>query len=150
MAPHRPLPARLVPAEFLGLRHGCTPFFLRLSYLLAFALGTVAVSAAPAVAKLRARAATSNITPPIGTLKVGGFVPTPSTHIHDELHARCLVLDDGRRKIAIVICDLLGFHRSVSVEARRLIQETTGIPAENVLISATHTHSAGSALGTSR
>ena len=121
-----------------------------LSYLLAFALGAVAVSAAPAVAKLRAGAATSNITPPIGTLKVGGFVPTPSTHIHDELHARCLVLDDGRRKVAIVICDLLGFHRSVSVEARRLIQETTGIPAENVLISATHTHSAGTALGTSR
>jgi len=125
-----------------------------LFYFLAFALSTVAVSvavsAAPAATKLRAGAATSNITPPIGTLRVGGFVPMPSTHVHDELHARCLVLDDGRKKIAIVICDLLGFHRSVSDEARRIIQETTGIPPENVLISATHTHSAGTALGTAR
>jgi len=109
-----------------------------------------AAPATPAAARLRAGAATSNITPPLGTMKVGGFVPTPINHIHDELYARCLVVDDGRKKIAIVICDLLGFHRSVSVEARRLIQEATGIPPEHVLISATHTHSAGSALGTSR
>jgi len=123
--------------------------------LLALLLGACALlatslTAAPDAARLRAGAATSNITPPIGAFRVGGFVPAPSTHIHDELHARCLVLDDGKKKVAIVICDLLGFHRSVGVEARRLVQEATGIPAENVLISATHTHSAGSALGQSR
>jgi hypothetical protein len=81
----------------------------------------------------------------------GRRVCTLSTeHIHDELHARCLVLDDGKTKLALVVCDLLGLHRSVSLEARRLIQEATGIPPENVMISATHTHSAGSALGSSR
>jgi len=118
--------------------------------VIAAALGTATLSAAPAAARLRAGAATSNITPPIGALRVGGFVPAPSTHVHDELHARCLVLDDGKTKVALVVCDLLGFHRSVSLEARRIIQEATGIPPENVMISATHTHSAGSALGTSR
>jgi len=66
------------------------------------------------------------------------------------LHARCLVLDDGTTKIALVVCDLLGLHRSVSIEARRLIQASVGIPSSHVLISATHTHSAGSAMGTSR
>lgn len=100
-----------------------------------------------AEAALKAGAATSNITPPIGTDIIGGFVPVPSKHIHDELHARCLVLDDGTTKLAIVVCDLLGLHRSVSVEARRLIEQSTGIPPENVLISGTHTHSAASALG---
>ena len=125
-------------------------------FVLAVTAASVVASAAPAPAKaptparLRAGAATSNITPPIGALRVGGFVPAPSTHIHDELHARCLVLDDGKTKLALVVCDLLGFHRSVSLEARRIIQETTGIPPENVMISATHTHSAGSARGTSR
>ena len=99
---------------------------------------------------LRAGAATSNITPPLGTLRVGSFAPYPTVHVHDELHARCLVLDDGKATLALVVCDLLGLHRSVSIEARRLIQEATGIPPENVMISATHTHSAGSALGTSR
>lgn len=99
---------------------------------------------------LQAGAATSNITPDLGTIIVGGFAPFPAKHIHDELHARCLVLDDSRTKIALVVCDLLGLHRSVSIEARRLIEDATGIPPENVLISATHTHSASTALGKNR
>lgn len=99
---------------------------------------------------LKAGAATSNITPPLGTSIVGGFKPYPATHIHDELHARCMVLDNGDQRIALVICDLLGIHRCVSDEARRLIQVETGIPRDNVLISATHTHSAGTALGEGR
>ncbi|MBI4626942.1 MAG: neutral/alkaline non-lysosomal ceramidase N-terminal domain-containing protein [Verrucomicrobia bacterium] len=113
-------------------------------------LTTAAASAAPVTPRLRAGAATSNITPPLGTLRVGGFAPFPTEHVHDELHARCLVLDDGQTKLALVVCDLLGLHRSVSIEARRLIREATGIPPENVMISATHTHSAGNALGNTR
>src|ERR1051325_2543484 len=96
---------------------------------------------------LRPGAATSNITPPLGSPIVGGFVPFPATHVHDELHARCLVLDDGKTKLVFVVCDLLGIDRQVSDEARALIQESLAIPKENVLISATHTHSAASALG---
>ena len=98
----------------------------------------------------RAGAATSNITPPLGGAIIGGFTPIPATHIHDELHVRCLVLDDGQHKVAIVVCDLLGIHRSVSDVARARIQERTGIPSTHVLISATHTHSATTALGQSR
>lgn len=98
-------------------------------------------------APFRAGAATSNITPPLGVGIVGGFVPFPATHVHDELHARCLVLDDGKVKLAIVVCDLLGIDRIVSDHARELIAIDPGIPKERVLISGTHTHSAGSALG---
>lgn len=99
---------------------------------------------------LRAGAATSNITPPLGGAIVGGFKPIAARHVHDELHARCLVLDNGETRLALVICDLLGLHSSVSDEARRLIQEEVGIPRERVLISATHTHSACSVLGSDR
>lgn len=101
-------------------------------------------------AEFQAGAATSNITPEIGGEIIGGFVPYPSKHIHDELHARCLVLDDGDTRLALVVCDLLGIHRLVSDEARRLIHERVGIPPECVMISATHTHSATSALGKDR
>jgi neutral ceramidase len=106
-----------------------------------------AESPKPSKAPLMAGAATSNITPEIGGNIVGGFAPFPSTHIHDELHARCLALDDGKTKVAIVVCDLLGMHRSVSVAAREMIEKETGIPASNVSISCTHTHSATSVLG---
>lgn len=107
-------------------------------------------SFATAASPLRAGAATSNITPEIGREVIGGFVPFASKTIHDELHARCLVLDDGETRLALVVCDLLGIDRVVSDEARKIIAEREGIAPEHVLISATHTHSASSALGKAR
>jgi len=104
-------------------------------------------AAEPAKPVFRAGAATSNITPFLGGGVIGGFVPFPTTNVHDELHARCLVLDDGQTKLALVVCDLLGISHDVSNAARKLIQENTGLPPEQVLICATHTHSACSALG---
>jgi len=98
-------------------------------------------------AEFRAGAATSNITPPLGGDIVGNFLPIKATHIHDELFARCLVLDDGETRVALVVCDLLGIHRSISDAARAKIEERLGIPQSHVLISATHTHSAISAIG---
>ena len=115
-----------------------------------FCLITAARAADAPAKQFRAGAATSNITPDLGSGIVGGFVPFPATHVHDELHVRCLVLDDGKTMLALVVCDLLGMHRNVSIEARRQIQEATGIPPERVLISCTHTHSAASALGKER
>jgi hypothetical protein len=95
----------------------------------------------------RAGAATSNITPPLGSPIVGGFAPFPATHVHDELHARCLVLDDGSTKLVLVVCDLLGIDRLVSDEARAILHKDIGIAPNHVLVCATHTHSACSALG---
>jgi len=118
-----------------------------LTATLHFAILSAALAADPT---FKAGAATSNITPPIGEPIVGGFSPAPSTNIHDELHARCLVLDDGKNRLALVVCDLLGIGRQVSDEARRIIAERTKIPTSHVLISATHTHSASSAMGQDR
>lgn len=111
----------------------------------------VLVAASDVVAQtLKAGAAMSNITPPLGQNIIGGFSPAPSSHVHDELHARCLVLDDGQTRLALVVCDLLGIHRIVSDEARKLIEQRLKIPPSHVLISATHTHSASSAMGQDR
>jgi len=117
------------------------------------ALGVILVTVCTTTANgqsLKAGAATSNITPPIGAQIVGGHLPVPSTHVHDELHARCLVLDDGRTKLALVTCDVVGVHRLVCEAAKELIQAEAGIPPANVLISATHTHSAASVQGQDR
>ncbi|MEZ6131019.1 MAG: hypothetical protein R3C59_20300 [Planctomycetaceae bacterium] len=98
----------------------------------------------------QAGAATSNITPPLGQLIVGGWEPYPATHIHDELHARCLVLDDGKQRLAIVLCDNVGIPREVFDNARKQIHDATGILPSNLLMASTHTHSATTARGPSK
>ncbi|MCA8998179.1 MAG: neutral/alkaline non-lysosomal ceramidase N-terminal domain-containing protein, partial [Planctomycetaceae bacterium] len=121
-----------------------------LSLALFFALGVGSVSAQDDEKVFRAGAAMSNITPPLGELVVGGWAPFPATSIHDELHARCLVLDDGQTQIAFAICDNVGIPREVFDLARKYIDEETDLPSENVLMSATHTHSATTARGPSK
>lgn len=48
---------------------------------IALMLSLVLAAAPP---PLEAGAAASNITPPLGTLVVGGFAPYPAQHVHDE------------------------------------------------------------------
>src|SRR5262245_50686600 len=111
-----------------------------------FAVISSSISAQQTPARVfRAGAATSNITPPLGSPIVGGWQSPAATYIHDELHARALVLDDGKTRLAIVVNDNVGITRDVFDEAKRTIHEKTGIPRENILLSATHTHSAASA-----
>jgi hypothetical protein len=111
---------------------------------------------------LRAGAAITNITPPLGGLIVGGFSPLPSDDVHDELHVRALVLSEAVGKtektaigekggfdpahtIGIVVCDNVGISREVFDAAKQLLHAETGFLAENLLMASTHTHSAVSA-----
>ena len=111
------------------------------SFCLALASLDLVEAATPGQPVLRAGAATSNITPPIGPDQAARSSRPPATQVHDELHARCLVLDDGQAKLALVVCDLRHMSADVAANAKQIIQQTTGIPPECVLISATHTHS---------
>lgn len=95
-----------------------------------------------------AGAATTVITPYLGGGIVGNFgIPPEAKNIHDELHARSIVLDDGDNKLAFIICDNIGLARKVCDVAKKEINERTGIPTSNILIAGTHTHSATSAEG---
>jgi neutral ceramidase len=102
---------------------------------------------APAARQFLAGAAAVPITPPLGGPIVGNWTSSPATYIHDDLYARCLVLDDGSTRVAMVVIDSLGVPRAVLDEAKRLAHEHTGIPTDRMLMSATHTHSGTSALG---
>jgi hypothetical protein len=95
----------------------------------------------------KAGAATSNITPPLGMEIVGNFAPRPlATNVHDELHARCLVLDDGTTKLVFVVADTISLARDVWDEAKERLEADTGIPASHMMFSGTHTHSSVSAI----
>lgn len=64
-----------------------------------------------------------------------------STGIHDPLYATALCLDDGERRTLAVVIDLLYAPGAFVDACRSRIHERTGLLPENVLISATHTHS---------
>lgn len=72
----------------------------------------------------------------------GGFNANMAEKSHDPLHARALVLDDGKIKVAIVIVDNLGVAREAIDEARFLASRKCDILPEHMLVSSTHTHSA--------
>ena len=94
------------------------------------------------MATLKAGAAQTNITPPLGTHLAGSLKARYATEVHDELHAKALVLDDGTTQLAFVICDVICVPRETCDAAKALIVERAGIPGDRVLIAGTHTHSA--------
>jgi len=126
------------------------PTLLTFLGIVAFQLPLAAAEPEKAPEKIfRAGAATSNITPPLGTDLIGGFSPHGSTHIHDELRVRCLALDDGETRLAFAIVDNVQFPREVHDAAKDMIHDATGLPREHILMAATHAHSAPSLRGTS-
>src|SRR4030095_7341756 len=75
------------------------------------------------------------------------FLERSATNVHDPLHVRALVLDDGAIRLAIAVVDTCMMPRPLIDEAKRIASARTGIPAERMLVSATHSHSAPSAMG---
>lgn len=97
------------------------------------------VLAAPA-AELRVGAAAVIITPPKGAAMSGYYYNRAADGVHDDLHAKALVIESGAEKAALVACDVAGLPREIVEAARKQIEAATGIPGERVMISATHTH----------
>lgn len=93
----------------------------------------------------RAGAVAIDVTPQ--TLPVivnGGMAERMADKVVDPLHARCLVLDDGRTQLAIAVVDSCLIPRALLDKAKAMAGARTGIPVERMLISATHCHSAPS------
>jgi neutral ceramidase len=90
----------------------------------------------------RAGAAAIDISPWMGISINGGMHDHKGTNLHDPLHARAIVLDDGTTRLAIVVADSCMIYREIFDGAKKLVHEKTGFAPENILMSATHTHSA--------
>ncbi len=96
---------------------------------------------------LLAGAAAVDISPTnLPAIMNGGFLSNSASQIVDPLHARALVLSDGKETVAIVIVDSCMFPRALCDAIKQLAHEQTGISTERILISATHTHMAPSAM----
>ena len=83
------------------------------------------------------------ITPEIGAEMPGGISKRFSHHVHDDLLANAMVMDDGDTQLVLAGLDALSIKRSTTLSARQQIADVTGIPVANVLIAASHTHNGG-------
>jgi hypothetical protein len=98
--------------------------------------------------ELKAGAFAQDVTPTRFPISVNGNVTdVQAKGANDPLHARCLVLDDGSAKLAIVVVDSCMTPRELVLDAKAQATKRTGISAGHILISATHTHSASTVAG---
>jgi hypothetical protein len=73
----------------------------------------------------------------------GGFGKRTGKGVRDKLLAIACVVYDGRAPVALVGIDALFVSQTVVDTARRLIQQATKIPGDNILVGASHTHTGG-------
>ncbi len=107
--------------------------------MLAMAVVGIAGAQGPrdASSPLRAGAARIDITPDPASL------PASSQGILDPLYARAIVLESGASRAAMITVDAGSVPDAVWQSVTQQLQKDFGIPPANVLLTATHTHSAG-------
>jgi neutral ceramidase len=94
---------------------------------------------------LRAGASMVDITPdPDAALPMSGYSGRTEgfKSIHDPLHVRTIVVDDGSTQAAIVSCEVLYFTPPLWERIAQHITLETGIAREKILLSTVHTHAA--------
>lgn len=113
---------------------------MRLRYVMGVLLSQWLFLCVAADAQLQVGVAQRLITPdPLLPVSGGLGKPSPTTQKQGDLMARAMVLRNGKTTVAIVSLDLLGFP---GVLGDRVKERVPGIPGEQILIGATHTHSA--------
>ena len=86
--------------------------------------------------------AETEITPPEGFPMAGYYHERRATGTRDPLKAKAIVFRGNGERAAFVACDLTGIAADLTAEVRRLASERTGIPAANIAVAATHSHTA--------
>jgi putative membrane-bound dehydrogenase-like protein len=119
------------------------PTFFALILLSGFGFRTSNLAADP----LHAGAATTNISPlKLPAIRNGGFLQAMADRLDDPLHARALVLNSGPESVALCVVDSCMLPTDVCDAIKALVTQQIALPADRILISATHTHSAPGAM----
>src|SRR6266478_7944162 len=100
----------------------------------------LACTSHPAPPPMLVGLASRDITPPLGYRLAGYYFERLATAVHDPLQAKAIVFGQGDVRFALVVCDLCQTSPEVVAQARTLASEQTGIPADHICISSTHTH----------
>jgi neutral ceramidase len=86
--------------------------------------------------------AVEDITPPVGFPMAGYYHERLAEGSIDSLKAKAIVFKDGQVEAAFVVCDLIGIALDLSRAIRKRAADVTGIPVSNIVITATHSHTA--------
>jgi hypothetical protein len=111
--------------------------------VLFLATAATAKNAAADSGKLRAGAARVEI-----TSLVKADLPPTGKYEHEKLYVRAIVLDNGTTRAALLGADTSDMYPAVWEQASAKISAELNCPVENIIMSATHSHSAGSPMGT--
>jgi len=96
---------------------------------------------------LRVGTARVDITPRhLPAIVNGDFFERHLSIVDDPLSVRAVVLDDGMTRIAMAVVDSCLISAEMFELVKKSVAETTGLPTEHLMISATHCHSAPSVL----
>lgn len=83
------------------------------------------------------------VNPPIGT-GLGGYgnhMTRLSKKILDDLMLTCTAICDGENVVLLYSTDLVGIGPAIVNYVQKLAERNFGIPKENIIVNATHTHS---------
>ncbi len=81
-----------------------------------------------------------NANPPLGISVAGYYKPRYAKGYLDDIMVKTLVLVSGDKKIALISVDVCGIKAELSRPWFERIEAVTGIPVDNIFLSATHTH----------
>jgi hypothetical protein len=90
--------------------------------------------------EVRVGVAATEITPPVGIPLAGYYHERGADGVLDPLFSKAMVVEHDGRRAAFVVLDLISVVRWITDEARREIEQSTGIAGDYVMISATHAH----------
>ncbi len=90
--------------------------------------------------EIRAAAAAVNIAIS-DSMPIGGWIVPRITKGEDaKIRAQVIVLTDGKTKVCLGSCDVTYLHRPILDEVSRTAEKQYGIPFNNIMIGATHSH----------
>lgn len=81
-----------------------------------------------------------DITPPIGTAKIGWIMNIITESVADPLFARAAVIKSGDNGIGFLALDLLWVEMEDVARIRSGIEERYGFPGSHVMVAASHNH----------
>ena len=81
-----------------------------------------------------------NITPAMGTPVGGYYVVRLAEKVLDELEANAVAFALGDQKALLISADISGLFYQFAEPLCQQISATTGVPAESIFITCTHTH----------